>query len=130
MPKATLDHRRRSARHSRLRQRHGGTRPDWRCRRDRRDGRTWHDDDGRAEAAGRPRARFRAPARSFFRSARRGKPEGSDSTTGLNKPASVAVDAAASELYVADGFGNRRLVVFDAETGAYKRHWGGTGEAR
>jgi DNA-binding beta-propeller fold protein YncE len=57
-----------------------------------------------------------------------GKPEGNDSTTGLNKPAGVAIDAAANEVYVADGFGNRRVVVFDAETGAYKRHWGGTGE--
>jgi hypothetical protein len=57
-----------------------------------------------------------------------GKPEGSDSTTGFNKPANVAVDAAANELYVADGFGNRRVIVFDAETGAYKRQWGGSGE--
>ena len=57
-----------------------------------------------------------------------GKPEGSDSTTGLNRPANVDVDAAANEVYVADGFANHRVVVFDAETGAYKRHWGGSGE--
>jgi DNA-binding beta-propeller fold protein YncE len=57
-----------------------------------------------------------------------GKPEASDSTTGLNKPANISVDAAAGEVYVADGFGNRRVIVFDAETGAYKRHWGGTGQ--
>ncbi|HVD92903.1 MAG TPA: hypothetical protein VNC21_11495 [Vicinamibacterales bacterium] len=57
-----------------------------------------------------------------------GKPEASDSTTGLNMPASVSIDTAANEVYVADGFRNHRVVVFDAETGAYKRHWGGTGE--
>ena len=26
-----------------------------------------------------------------------------------------------------DGYGNRRVIVFDAETGAYKRHWGAYG---
>src|SRR5439155_5094545 len=57
-----------------------------------------------------------------------GKVEGSDSQTGLNRPASVRVDAAMNEVYVADGLGNHRVVVFDAETGAYKRHWGAYGE--
>jgi DNA-binding beta-propeller fold protein YncE len=57
-----------------------------------------------------------------------GKTEGSDSQTGFNRPAAVAVDSAASELYVADGFGNRRIAVFDANTGAFKRSWGAYGE--
>ena len=30
-------------------------------------------------------------------------------------------------MFVADGYGNRRVIVFDAETGAYKRHWGAYG---
>jgi DNA-binding beta-propeller fold protein YncE len=49
-----------------------------------------------------------------------------DSTTALNRPTAVAIDASANELYVADG-GNRRIVVFDAETGAHKRQWGAYG---
>jgi DNA-binding beta-propeller fold protein YncE len=57
-----------------------------------------------------------------------GKVEGSDSKTGLNRPASVRVDATTNEVYVADGIGNHRVVVFDAETGVYKRHWGAYGE--
>jgi DNA-binding beta-propeller fold protein YncE len=57
-----------------------------------------------------------------------GKAEGSDSTTGLNKPGGVAVDSAANEVYVADGFGNHRIAVFDANTGAFKRSWGAYGE--
>ena len=57
-----------------------------------------------------------------------GKAEGSDSTTGLNKPGGVAVDSAANEVYVADGFANHRIVVFDATTGAFKRSWGAYGE--
>jgi DNA-binding beta-propeller fold protein YncE len=30
-------------------------------------------------------------------------------------------------VFVADGYGNRRVIVFDADTGAYKRHWGAYG---
>jgi len=45
-----------------------------------------------------------------------------DSPTGLNKPAAVEVDSAANEVYVADT-GNKRIVVFDATTGAHKRHF-------
>jgi DNA-binding beta-propeller fold protein YncE len=57
-----------------------------------------------------------------------GEPGTNDSRTALNRPAAIAVDAAANEVYVADGFANRRIVVFDAETGAYKRHWGAYGK--
>ena len=56
-----------------------------------------------------------------------GKLEGPDSQTTLNRPAAVAVDDKANEVYVADS-GNHRIVVFDAESGAYKRHWGAYGE--
>ena len=48
-------------------------------------------------------------------------------TTRLGKAAGVEVDAAANEVYVADGYQNRRVIVFDADTGAYKRHWGAYG---
>ena len=61
-----------------------------------------------------------------------GKPgvtEGNASRTSLNRPAGLDIDAAANELYVADGHGNRRIVVFDATSGEYKRHWGAYGAA-
>ncbi len=54
-------------------------------------------------------------------------PGGSNSTTRLGRPAHMVTDDAAGELYVADGYGNRRIIVFDAKTGAYKRHWGAYG---
>ena len=57
-----------------------------------------------------------------------GKTDGSDSQTGFNRPGALAVDSAANELYVADGFGNHRIAVFDATTGAFKRSWGAYGE--
>ena len=51
----------------------------------------------------------------------------SNDITRLGRPADVAVDPDANEVYVADGYGNRRIIVFDANTGAYKRHWGAYG---
>ena len=54
--------------------------------------------------------------------------KGSSDTTQLGKPAETAVDKDANEIYVADGYGNRRVIVFDATTGAYKRHWGAYGK--
>lgn len=59
-----------------------------------------------------------------------GKPgasKGSNDPEQLGRPANMEVDAAANELYVADGYGNRRVIVFDATTGQYKRHWGAYG---
>jgi len=54
-----------------------------------------------------------------------GASEGSNSTTQLGQPANMIVSR--GELFVADGYGNKRVVVFDAATGAYKRHWGAYG---
>jgi DNA-binding beta-propeller fold protein YncE len=44
-------------------------------------------------------------------------------------PADVFVYPKTNELFVADGYGNRRVIVFDADTGAYKRMWGAFGNA-
>ena len=45
----------------------------------------------------------------------------------LGRPAGMDVDEAAHEVFVADGYGNRRVIVFDSETGAFKRLWGAYG---
>lgn len=58
---------------------------------------------------------------------RSGQTSGSNSKTDLNRPALAVVDPAGEELYIADGYGNRRILVLDAKTGAYKRHWGAYG---
>jgi DNA-binding beta-propeller fold protein YncE len=58
-----------------------------------------------------------------------GETGGSTDTARLGLPADVTVDVEAREVYVADGYGNRRVIVFDSETGAYKRHWGAYGKA-
>jgi len=51
----------------------------------------------------------------------------SNNTTHLSRPAGIAVYAKTREVFVADGYGNRRVIVFDAQTSAYKRHWGAYG---
>ena len=59
-----------------------------------------------------------------------GKPsqsKGSNDTENLRLPAKIFVDEKANEIYVADGYGNHRVIVFDAGTGKYKRHWGAYG---
>jgi DNA-binding beta-propeller fold protein YncE len=59
-----------------------------------------------------------------------GKPnmsKGSADTENLNKPAKLFIDKGANELYVADGYGNHRVIVFDADTGKFKRLWGAYG---
>ena len=57
-----------------------------------------------------------------------GETGGSNDTGRLGQPTDIAVDEEANEVYISDGYGNRRVIVFDATTGEYKRHWGAYGE--
>jgi hypothetical protein len=59
-----------------------------------------------------------------------GKPhhsKGSNDVENLRLPAKTFIDKEDNEVYVADGYGNHRVIVFDADTGKYKRHWGAYG---
>jgi DNA-binding beta-propeller fold protein YncE len=58
----------------------------------------------------------------------KGQSKGSHDTENLGQPASIFVHARTNEVFVADGYKNRRVIVFDADTGAYKRHWGAYGK--
>jgi DNA-binding beta-propeller fold protein YncE len=71
--------------------------------------------------------KFSSTGQFLLQIGKAGAPGDSNSTTGLNRPTGTDVDTAANEVYVADGMVNRRVVVFDATTGAYKRHWGAYG---
>jgi DNA-binding beta-propeller fold protein YncE len=59
-----------------------------------------------------------------------GEEPSNNSTTHLgNQPADIFVDPKTNDLYLADGDGgDRRVIVFDAETGAFRRIWGAYGE--
>jgi hypothetical protein len=54
--------------------------------------------------------------------------KGNADTTNVHRAADVQVYPPTNELFVADGYGNHRVIVFDAATGAYKRHWGAYGK--
>jgi len=56
-----------------------------------------------------------------------GQSKGSNDIANLRLPAKTTIDPKTNELYVADGYGNHRVIVFDADTGKYKRHWGAYG---
>ncbi len=57
-----------------------------------------------------------------------GKTGGSNSTDLLGRPALPLLDGASGELYIADGYKNHRVIVFDSVTAQYKRHWGAYGK--
>jgi DNA-binding beta-propeller fold protein YncE len=73
--------------------------------------------------------KFTADGEFILQIGRAGQSGGSNDTDNLGRPAGFTVDEDANELYVADGYGNRRIIVFDNTTGAYRRHWGAYGES-
>jgi DNA-binding beta-propeller fold protein YncE len=52
---------------------------------------------------------------------------GSNDTENFWQPTKIWEDVSANEVYIGDGYGNRRVIVLDADTGKYKRHWGAYG---
>lgn len=58
---------------------------------------------------------------------RRDQSGGNKDTANLRRPADVFVHRRTNEVFVADGYGNRRVIVLDADTGAFKRLWGAFG---
>src|SRR5712691_2146786 len=56
------------------------------------------------------------------------KNKGSNDPENLGGPAGLFVYRKTNELFVADGYFNHRVIVFDADTGKYKRHWGAYGK--
>ena len=56
-----------------------------------------------------------------------GKTGGSNDTENFGRVAKIWVDPKTNEAYVADGYGNKRVAVIDADTGKMKRYWGAYG---
>ena len=60
-------------------------------------------------------------------------PNSNDTSGGINGtplmylPADMVVDPKTNHLYVADGYGNRRILIVDADTGKYVGHFGAYG---
>jgi len=53
--------------------------------------------------------------------------KGNADTRNVHRAADVWLHPASNELYVADGYGNHRVIVYDAERGTFKRMWGAFG---
>jgi hypothetical protein len=57
----------------------------------------------------------------------KGQSKGNPDPKNVNRSADTFVNPKTNEAFVADGYGNRRVIVFDADTGAFKRMWGAFG---
>ena len=52
---------------------------------------------------------------------------GSNDPENFGRVAEVSIDPDGNEVFVADGYGNKRVAVLDIQTGALKRYWGAYG---
>ena len=54
--------------------------------------------------------------------------KGDTDTANVHRAADAWVLPRTNEVFVADGYGNHRVIVFDADTGAFRRTWGAFGK--
>ncbi len=71
--------------------------------------------------------KFTRSGKFLMQIGKHGVHNGSNDTANFWRAAKIFEDPDAKEIYVADGYGNRRVIVFDRDTGKYKRHWGAYG---
>ena len=71
--------------------------------------------------------KFTSDGQFLLQIGKAGASTGNTDTQNVNRAADIYMHAATNELFVADGYGNRRIIVFDADTGEYKRMWGAYG---
>ncbi len=71
--------------------------------------------------------KFDNAGKFLFQIGKHGVHNGSNDTENFWEPTKIWEDVPAGEVYIGDGYGNRRVIVLDTETGKYKRHWGAYG---
>ncbi len=71
--------------------------------------------------------KFTRDGKFLFQLGKPGPTKGSLDKTQIAKAPKIVFDAKGEEAYIADGYVNHRVIVFDAKTGAFKRHWGAYG---
>jgi len=71
--------------------------------------------------------KFTQSGKFLFQVGHRGKSKGSLDTDNFNNAADIYVYPKTNEVFVADGYVNRRVIVLDADTGKFKRMWGAYG---
>ena len=71
--------------------------------------------------------KFTATGKFLMQIGKPGRSKGSNDTENLRLPAKTFIDKETNEIFVADGYGNHRVIVLDADTGKFKRMWGAFG---
>jgi hypothetical protein len=71
--------------------------------------------------------KFTREGKFLLQVGRYGNNKGSNDLENFGRVAKIFVDAKSNEAFVADGYGNRRVAVLDADTGKMKRYWGAYG---
>ena len=71
--------------------------------------------------------KFTRGGRFLAQFGRQNKGAGSNDPENFGRVAKIFVDRRTNEAYVADGYGNKRVAVLDADTGRFKRYWGAYG---
>jgi len=87
-------------------------------------GNVWIGGNGRGDAHV---LKFTQDGKFLAQYGRKGLPVDSNSTEHFGQVAKIFVDPKANEAYIADGYGNKRVAVIDADTGKFKRYWGAYG---
>jgi hypothetical protein len=73
--------------------------------------------------------KFRQDGTFVMQIGRSSQSRGNADTRNVHRAADVWVHPPTNEAFVADGYGNHRVIVFDATSGAFKRMWGAFGNA-
>jgi DNA-binding beta-propeller fold protein YncE len=71
--------------------------------------------------------KFTKSGKFLMQIGKQGKNSGSNDLENFGRVAKIYVDPKSNEAYIADGYGNKRVVVIDADTGKFKRYWGAYG---
>ncbi len=71
--------------------------------------------------------KFTRSGKLLMQIGRQGKSGGSNDLQNFGRVSKIFVDPKSNEAYIADGYGNKRVVVIDADTGKFKRYWGAYG---
>jgi DNA-binding beta-propeller fold protein YncE len=71
--------------------------------------------------------KFTREGKFLLQVGRYGKTGGSNDPENFGRVAKIWVDPKTNEAYIADGYGNKRVAVLDADTGKMKRYWGAYG---
>jgi len=71
--------------------------------------------------------KFSPEGKFIMQIGRASQSKGNADTVNLQQPADVWVHRKTNEIFIADGYGNHRIAVFDADSGKFKRMWGAFG---